>query len=426
VAPLATSGPSFPRPTLRVVVALAVAAGVVAALRLAPAAALWLGLGIVLCALTDAVAARHAQARVEVDVAATLALGASVPITVSVDAAARVVRLRQPMPPELAIEPAEVSARRLNGVLVGRHRGTHELPGAVVRLAGPLGLATVDRTFARGATIRVLPDLPRARLLAMRRRGRGAEGAAVRRTGIGTEFESIREYDARDDVRFVNWMATSRSARPMTNQYRVDENRDLVCLVDVGRLMCAPIGQLTRLDVALDALCVLGVAADEAGDRVGATAFAAGVTRQVAPRRRGTAHVVEALFDLEPTEVESDFSLAFQQVAAKKRSIVVVFSDLVDPAASRTILDAVPIVVRRHELLVATALDEDLVRAATSMPRDYHDVLRASVALELLDAHRGVVRQATALGAQVVEAAPAQLGPALVTAYVRLKSLARV
>ena len=85
-----------------------------------------------------------------------------------------------------------------------------------------------------------------------------------------------------------------------------------------------------------------------------------------------------------------------------------------------------PIVVRRHEVIVATALDEDLVVAATSMPRDYHDVLRASVALELLDAHRTVVRQLTALGAQLVEAPPARLGPALVAAYVRLKSLARV
>ncbi|HUD69517.1 MAG TPA: DUF58 domain-containing protein [Acidimicrobiales bacterium] len=420
------SGPSFPRPTLRVVGALCVAAGVVAALRLAPAAAAAIALGIVGCVAADAIAARRAAVAVDVDVAQTLALGASVPITVAVDTAARVVRLRQPVPPELRVEPAEVSAGGLRGVLVGRHRGTHELAGAVVRLAGPLGLATVDRTSVHAATIRVLPDLPRARLLAMRRRGRGAEGAAVRRMGIGTEFESIREYDENDDVRFVNWMATSRCARPMTNQYRIDENRDLVCLIDTGRLMCAPVGALTRLDVALDALCVLGVAADEAGDRVGATAFAAGVTRSVAPRRRGTAHVVEALFDVEPTEVESDFSLAFQQVASKKRSIVVVFTDLADPAAARTILDAVPIVARRHEVIVATALDEDLVRAATSMPEDYHDVLRASVALELLDAHRTAVRQATSLGAQVVEASPAQLGPALVTAYVRLKSLARV
>jgi hypothetical protein len=60
------------------------------------------------------------------------------------------------------------------------------------------------------------------------------------------------------------------------------------------------------------------------------------------------------------------------------------------------------------------------------MPIDYHDVLRASLALALLESHRTAVRRATALGAQLVEASPAQLGPALVAAYVRLKSLARV
>ena len=43
----------------------------------------------------------------------------------------------------------------------------------------------------------------------------------------------------------------------MSNQYRIDENRDLICLVDTGRLMSAPIGSATRMDIALDALSVL-------------------------------------------------------------------------------------------------------------------------------------------------------------------------
>ena len=53
--------------------------------------------------------------------------------------------------------------------------------------------------------------------------------------------------------RQINWMASSRVGRPMSNQYRIDENRDLVCLVDSGRLMAAPLGTATRMDIALDA-----------------------------------------------------------------------------------------------------------------------------------------------------------------------------
>ncbi|HEV3213149.1 MAG TPA: DUF58 domain-containing protein [Acidimicrobiales bacterium] len=418
---------SFPRPTLRVVLALVVLAGVTLALRLRDPVVVAAALGLAAAWSVDAIAVRRGDVTFRTRAPATIVRGKRDAISVRVDGPARLVRLRQPSPPELVVEPSEAGGPTLEATLTGTYRGSFALLGAVARLEGPLGLASVDVQGAAPPAVAVLPDLPRARRLSMRRRGRtGAEGAAVRRLGIGTEFESVREYDENDDVRFVNWMATSRCARPMTNQFRMDENRDLCCLVDTGRLMCAPAGTATRLDVALDALCVLGVAADDAGDRVGATAFAGGMRRSVAPRRRGTAEVVEALYDLQPIEVDSDFALAFQQLAVRKRSIVVVFTDLVDPAASRSLVDALPVLERRHEVLVASSLDEELAAMAVAPPREYADVARAAAALRLLDEHRAVVRRLAALRAQVVVAAPHQLGTACVTAYARLKSLARV
>src|SRR5690349_22529174 len=44
--------------------------------------------------------------------------------------------------------------------------------------------------------------------------------------GIGTDFESVRDYAPDDDVRQVNWRATARVGRPMSNQYRIDQDRD--------------------------------------------------------------------------------------------------------------------------------------------------------------------------------------------------------
>lgn len=417
---------SLPRPTRWVVVALALLAALTIAVRLPDPTVVAIAGGLAAAWLVDALSVRRSPVSFAVRVPATIVRGAHDSVTVKVRSAARVVRLRQPAPPELAVEPAEAPGPELAAALTGVFRGAFALPGSVARLVGPLGLASVDVQDAASLSVAVLPDLPRARRLSLRRRGRsGAEGAAVRRLGIGTEFESVRDYDENDDVRFVNWMATSRCGRPMTNQFRVDENRDLVCLVDTGRLMCAPVGAATRLDVALDALCVLGVAADDAGDRVGATAFAAGVRRSVAPRRRGTAAVVEALFGLQPLEVDSDFAAAFQQVAVRKRSIVVVFTDLVDPAASRSLVESLPVLERRHVVLVASSLDEELAAMATASPRGYADVARAAAALALLDEHREVVRRLTVLGAQVVVAAPHRLGTACVTAYGRLKALAR-
>jgi uncharacterized protein (DUF58 family) len=212
----------------------------------------------------------------------------------------------------------------------------------------------------------------------------------------------------------------------MSNQYRVEENRDLVCVVDTGRLMASPAGEMSRLDVALNAVAVLAVAAEEAGDRVGALAFEAKVTRQLAPRRRGAEAVVRALFDLEPIEVESDYERAFYAVGRLKRALVVVFTDLVDDGAARTLIAAMPVLARRHAVLVASCTDQDLAQAISLPPHDTFGVMRAAVAVELLTSRRRVVNLLQSLGAVVVEAPPETLGPACVGAYLKLKQHARL
>jgi uncharacterized protein (DUF58 family) len=337
-------------------------------------------------------------------------------------------RLRQPVPPELAIDPAETGQGTLSGDLVGLHRGVHLLPAPIVRVSGPLGLGTCDHTTDNHVAVTVFPDLPRARRLAvLRRKGHAREEGRIRsRLGLGTEFESVREYSPDDDIRQVNWLATARIGRPMTNQYRIDDNRDLLCLVDSGRLMVSPVAGATRLDIALDAVAVLAVAADEAGDRVGAVAFAGDVLRQLEPRRRGAEQVVNALFDLEPIEVESDYDRAFQSVAGRKRALVALFTDLVDAAAARTLLSVMPILARRHVVMVVSCADLDLQAAIAGKPNDLRDVLRASVSLDLLVARRRTIALLQRMGAVVVEADPHSLGPACANAYAGIKSAGRL
>ena len=130
---------------------------------------------------------------------------------------------------------------------------------------------------------------------------REVEGRRRGPLGLGTEFESVRDYLPDDDIRQVNWRATARLGRPMSNQYRVEHDRDVVCVVDCGRLMAAPVGVRTRLDAAIDAAVAVAAVADELGDRCGALAFDGDLLRTLSPRRRGTAAVVRALFDLEPS-----------------------------------------------------------------------------------------------------------------------------
>ncbi len=72
--------------------------------------------------------------------ATTLARGVPSPFSLRTDEPGT-VRLRQPLPPDLRLEPASEAEGELEGELVARRRGLHLLPQAVARRRGPLGLA---------------------------------------------------------------------------------------------------------------------------------------------------------------------------------------------------------------------------------------------------------------------------------------------
>ena len=172
----------------------------------------------------------------------------------------------------------------------------------------------------------------------------------------------MRDYQPDDDIRQVNWAATARTGRPMSNQYRIEQDRDVVCLLDSGRLMSAPIGDRTRLDAALDALAAVALVADELGDRSGVIAFDSEIRRRVATGRRNSDAVIGAVFDLEPRAIDTDYEIAFHLVGSAKRALVVVFTDLLDEAAARSLVAAVPVLARRHAVVVASVRDPDVER----------------------------------------------------------------
>jgi uncharacterized protein (DUF58 family) len=403
--------------------------GAIACSALVLPAALVVGAALALVAATvvDAVAARRAP-DVERELPGVLARGVPAQLRVSARAAGPgSVRLRQATVPDLAIEPA-IGTGGLEATIVARRRGRHRLPAVATRCVGPLRLGRWDHRVGSPVEVRVLPDVAVARRLALAvRRGRLQEAGLRSRgpLGPGTEFERVRDYVPDDDIRLVNWRATARAGRPMSNEHRVDTERDVVCVVDAGRLMAAPLGDRTRLDAALDAVTAVALVADELGDRAGAIAFDDVVRARVAPGRARGATVVEALFDLEPSAVDSDYELAFRAVTRAKRAFVLVLTDLLEEAAARPLVAAVPVLARRHAVTVASASDPDLGAGVGTPPETEADVLAAAVAVDVLDARRRAAALVRRAGAQVVEAPPGALPAACVDAYLRAKARLR-
>ena len=147
--------------------------------------------------------------------------------------------------------------------------------------------------------------------------------------------------------------------------------------------------------------------------------------------RKSGRKVIEASVDLEPLLVDSDYELAFRRIGGLKRSLVFVLTDLIEPAATQPLLDAVAYLARRHVVVVASVDDPDLLLLAGG-PRSVNgdhaaiDVARTRLASDFLNDRDSAARQLRGLGALVVMAPPDRFAASMVDAYLRTKRLARL
>ena len=314
-------------------------------------------------------------------------------------------------------------------------RRGHFTPTRVaVRTEGPLGLGARQATQEIPGELRVFPSfrskddaelrIRKARLLEVGLR-------SARGRGGGTEFDQLREYGIDDEFRRVDWAATARTGKAIVRTYRAERNQTVVLLLDNGRVMAGRVDGVPRVEHAMDAVMALTTVATGLGDRCGVVAFDREV-RAVVPPRHGRAqlsNVVEALYALEPALVESDYAEAFTQTLARfrRRTMLVILTDLVEVSVNEWLVPALPLIVRDHLVVVAGVADPDVARWASATDVDSPSTAyRQAAAVAAIAQRQRVVARLRGLGATVVDAQPGRLAPALADTYLQIKATGRL
>ncbi|HEX3464488.1 MAG TPA: DUF58 domain-containing protein [Candidatus Elarobacter sp.] len=336
----------------------------------------------------------------------------------------------------LAIDLAEARAvvpprsrAKVTLAVVPRERGRTALRSYHARIVSQLGIVELRRAFLDPVPLRIMPDLsaldrsgdPVARTKLIE-----AGLRRLRRRGAGGEFASLREYTPDDPFRSIDWKASARRGKPMVAQYDVERAQQIVVAIDAGRLMTPRLGDRRKLDYAVSAALAMAAIARLSADRVGVTAFAAEVLARVAPGT-GTQHAAEltdVLSDLEPRFEEADYERAFLDLKTtlRRRSLVVIFTDLFDPAASSAVLAAVKLLTVRHLVMVVLMNDAAIAEALRRTPKDAEDAYRAAVAATLSDERARAIATLRDRGILVVDVPAAELTIALLDAYVDVKT----
>lgn len=332
-------------------------------------------------------------------------------------------------PAELTGLPARVHVPAHGSAVVQyrvtpHRRGQFALGEHWIRHASPLGLWIRQRRIAAKSEIRVYPDVEAVRtyeLLA--RQNREHEMIrATRMRGGESEFECLREYGHGDEYRAIDWKATAHKRKLIARQFQLERNQSIVFALDCGRLMTAHVAELPLFDHALNSALMLGHVALKSGDHVGLLAFSDRVERFVAPTSGADTarRMLRATFDLHAGMTESNVQAAFVRVGAqlRKRSLLVILTQVIDDVAAGELVRTVRSLHPRHLPLCVLFRDPDLERLAVDPGGDPYV---AAAAAELLAWRDRVLRQLKRSGALVLDVSPRELTPALIRRYLDVK-----
>ena len=132
---------------------------------------------------------------------------------------------------------------------------------------------------------------------------------------------------------------------------------------------------------------------------------------------------LEALHAIEPEMIEPSYARAFEFIAAncKRRSLVVLLTDLVDEEGSRDLLSSLKILRPRHLPLVVTISDRDLKAAVRDVPTTVSALFTQSIAEEIMHQREAALRLVEAQGGLALDVTAAALAPALLEKYLQVK-----
>ena len=306
--------------------------------------------------------------------------------------------------------------------ITGTGRGDHTLGEMHVETRSPLGLWLARARVRLDCHVRVYPNLRDRATAALFLRDPNAGVRVHRQVGKGREFERLREYMPGDSYEDIHWKATARRRVPAVKLYQVEHAQEVYAVIDSSRLSARE--QILEGYVA--AGLHLALAAERQGDRFGLITFSDRPHRLLRARS-GMGHFRlcrEAIYNLQAQRVSPDFRELFAsiQLNLRRRSLLIFFTSLDDPLLAENFAREVPLIARRHLVMVnvmRTAALKPLFHG--EVPADVDATYDALAGQMLWNKMRQVQIALQNRGVRMAVVDPAEIKQQITAAYMDIK-----
>ena len=209
----------------------------------------------------------------------------------------------------------------------------------------------------------------------------------IRRIGQNNEFEQIKNYTQGDDLRSLNWKASSRKNELMVNQYQEEKSQNIFALIDKSRPMAHQFEHMTLLDHSINSSLVFGNIALKKGDRFGIITFADKIGSKLASSG-GVKHankVMGLLYNQRTHFKEANYELLYHSLRknVRTRSLLILYTNFDTDRAMKSALPILKQIARKHLLVVVffenTTLQDVMIEKSASLREVYQSALAEDV-----------------------------------------------
>lgn len=248
----------------------------------------------------------------------------------------------------------------------------------------------------------------------------------IRRLGNNSEFEQIKNYIQGDDLRTVNWKATSRKNELMVNQYQEEKSQSVYCIIDKSRNMEMDFDGLSFLDYSINASLVLSNIAIRKGDKAGLITYSDKIGT-VLPAERSAGQMrrmIEALYNQRTRFKEASYDLLYQSIrrSVRSRSLIVLFTNFESEFTLKRALPILRQINQKHVLVVVMFENKELQDLAFGETDSLLEVYQSTVAERMISYKSMLAQTLRQNGIHTVLTLPEDLSVNTINKYLELKA----
>ncbi|WP_294266513.1 DUF58 domain-containing protein [uncultured Chryseobacterium sp.] len=314
-------------------------------------------------------------------------------------------------------------------ILEPKERGEYNFGSLNVYISSPMGLVSKRFSFQKDATLATYPSfihLRKYELMALQSEFLLGGIKRIRKLGHTMEFEQIKDYVPGDDIRTINWKATSKTNRLMVNQFQDEKSQRIFMLIDKGRTMKMPFNGLSLLDYSINATMALSHIILKKGDRAGMMTFSKKTENKVAAENKSgqLRKISEALYNIKTDFFESDFNRLYQDVkySLNQRSLLLLFTNFETLDGLNRQLKYLRGIAKNHLLVVVFFKNAELQTLIHKNPESTQEIYDEIIAEKFEFEKKLIIQELRKYGIYTVYTLPENLNVDVINKYLEIKA----